>query len=430
MAKIEKTRPSNLTWIRLDNAAKIYPAIRRLNFAAMFRVSVLLNEPVDMELLDKALQDILPRFPHFKMTMKTGVFWYYLDTIDKMPHVTPDAASPCKRIHKKEDNNFLFRVRCFNRRIALEVFHVLTDGTGALIFLKTLTARYLTLKYGISITPGNGVLDINEQASETEMEDAYSKYARFEATDTRREDKAYQVKGTKEPDGHLNITTGIISADRILQEAKKYKASLTEFVAGIFIKAMIDYQKAERHYKNYPVKLCIPVNLRNFYPSDSLRNFVHYVNIGIDPRYGDFSLEEIIEQLHHQMRLKLGEKFINAAIGKNVSDERKMLIRPVPLFIKNIVMDTVYQFVGESRTSSTISNLGNTDVPQEMKPYIDRFDFIIGGTRLNAHKCTIISYNNIMTINFSRMIKEPFIERAFFRQLIKMGIPVTIESNQ
>lgn len=207
-------------WLKLDNAAKIYPAAKRRNWKALFRLSATLTEEIDPAVLRAALRCTLSRFPSFAMRLKRGVFWYYLEHNEGEPPISPDLAFPCAPMDFKENNGFLFRVRYHERRLAVEIFHALTDGSGGLCFLKTLTAEYLRIKYGAQIPRGREILDCSLPPSPDETEDAFLKYAR-DVSRSRREPDAFFLKGTDEPDGFLHIVTAVMPVDAVLQRAKE-----------------------------------------------------------------------------------------------------------------------------------------------------------------------------------------------------------------
>ncbi len=415
-------------WYRLDNAAKLYPAIRNRKWMSIFRVSVLLNEPVKPLVLQEALETTLARIPSFALKMRTGFFWYYFEPNPRKPLVQEDVQNPCMRF-TKANRGYLFRVRYYNRRIALEVFHAVTDGTGAMTFLKTLTAEYLRLM-GHKIPAGEGILDPAKDSKAGEMEDAFSRYARFKAHHSRKESKAYSVRGTVEPMLNLNITTGLIPLERITPMAKKQGVSLTEFIVAMLLISLNKVQLAEGNRRLRPVKVSVPVNLRKYYESESLRNFSMFVNPGIDPNFGEYTLEEVCQLVHHFLRYEMTEKHLNARLARNVQSERNPVVRAMPLFAKNAAIRMIFHYTGESRFTSTFSNIGIVSVPEEMKKYVERFDFVLGPSRYNRVNCTATSYGGTLALTFSRVIREAMVEREFFTMLVKMGVPVKIESNQ
>ena len=186
---MEAPKTVKKNWYRLDNSAKIYPAVMSRNWASMFRVSLTLKEPVDPAVLQAALEDTVRRIPTFCLSLHRGLFWYYLNASRQRPLVEPDVANPCKKMEKGENGGYCFRVRYYRCRIAVELFHSIADGTGAMIFLKTLAGRYLQLR-GYDVVPDGEMLDCSQEPTEDEMEDSHSKYAQFRHIESRREEKA------------------------------------------------------------------------------------------------------------------------------------------------------------------------------------------------------------------------------------------------
>ena len=418
-------------WMKLDNAAKIFPAAKARKWKALFRLSAELTEDVDLNALELALKSALPRFPGFSLRLRRGLFWYYLEHIDGEPDIKPDGAYPCAFMDFGENKGFMFRVLYYEKRIAVEIFHALTDGTGGLCFLKTLVAEYLRLKYGADIRRGGGILDCGEKPSQDEIEDAYLRHA-GSATRTRREPDAFYIKGTDENADFINNIAGIIPVDKAIQRAKEKGVTLTEFLASAMIMAVdgIQRQRVKNQKRLKPVKICLPINLRQFYPTGTLRNFSSYVNIGIDPKLGKYSFDEVLHAVHHHMAIEISEKMIKARFSTNVRSENRKVIRVTPLFIKNSAMKYIYKLVGERKASIGISNLGVVKLPDSMARYVTRMDFIQGRPLKSKLACAVITYNGKLVINFTRIIRESIVERDFFRFLVRLGIPVRIESNQ
>lgn len=419
----------NRKWYRLDNAAKIYPAVRTKKWSGNFRVSVTLKEPVNKDILQKALDDTRKRIVNFSLQLRAGFFWYYLEETDRSVLVQSDTSSPCGRIGGRHNREMPYRVKVYRNRIAVECFHVLTDGTGALNFLKTLTARYLTLKYGIEIPCEQGIVNCAAPPNDEEMEDAFKRYARFQTTKSRSELRGYHYKGTKLPDERTDVVTGVMSAAEVLRKSKSYGVSLTEFITAVMVKAFMDCQSESRKHILRPVKVSVPINLRNIYPSATFRNFALYINPGIEPRYGDFSIEDIMQEIHHFMRMNNKERYLNAIMCKNLSNEYNPLLRATPLFIKNPAMFMAFKKYGETLVSSTFSNLGAVKVPAVMESYIDRFEFMLGRFMAGMPSAAAASFGDTLCVTWTSGKVEKEVERRFFTTLIHMGIHVKIESN-
>ncbi len=416
-------------YMRLDNAAKIYPAAARRDWMALFRVSAELTEPVDVKILERAQERTLRRFPGFAQRLRRGLFWYYLEQLDGAPRILEDVANPCVRLDPRENGGFLFRVRYYRCRIALEVFHVLSDGTGGMCFLKTLVAEYLTLKYGVAIPRDYEILDCDESPRPDETEDAYLRFA-GPVTRSRSEADSYFVRGTDTGD-LVNIITGMVPVRDALARVHELHVTLTEYLTAALIYSINDLQMRQglAPHRRLPVKINVPINLRRFYPTHTMRNFAIYVNPGIDARLGDYSFEEILRAVHHHMGAEVEEKLLNARFATNVRSEQNRFLRAAPLFVKNIAMKLTFNRVGDRKTSSSVSNLGVVRVPPEMEAYVTRFDFILGPLSRNRVVCAVLSYKDTLYLNFTRTIRETDVERGFFRFLVRDGLPVKIESN-
>lgn len=424
------SREGKLRWMRLDNAAKIYPAARRQNWSNVFRLSATLTEDVDAAVLQSALDVTVRRFPSIGARLRRGVFWYYLQQLDHAPNVKEECSYPLTRMNRDEVRQCAFRVIAYKKRIAVEIFHSLTDGNGALVFLKSLVAEYLQQKYGIAIPAEKGVLGRLEEPAPAEIEDSFLKYAgRINAS--RRENDAWQLYGTPESDGFLHLTCFQIPVKDALQKAHEYKVSLTAFLGAAMMLAIQDLQaeKVPNVRRRKPVKVLIPVNLRRLFPSRTLRNFVLYTTPEIDPRLGQYSFEEICRAVRHRMGLDINPKVMSSKIATNVSSERLLAVKVLPLFIKNFVMKAVFNSVGERKSCLSLSNLGAVDLPEAMKPYVARLDFILGIQATAPHNCGVLSYGDTLYINLIRSIREPELENHFYRVLRDLGLTVQVESN-
>ena len=416
--------------MKLDNAAKIYPAAKRRSWSNVFRLSAELYEDIDKDTLQSALDVTVKRFPSIAVRIRRGFFWYYLEELSEAPRVMDDKAYPLSRMPFDDIRKCAFRVLVYKKRIAVEFFHAVTDGNGGLIFLKTLVSEYIKEKYGEAIPSTDGVLDITEKPTEDELHDSFPDYSGT-VPKSRAESNAYKLDGTPETDGFFDLVTLSADAGEVLAAAKQRGVTLTVFLCAALMRAVMNIQ--ERHVaskKRYkPVKILIPVNLRKMFDSSSLRNFVLYVTPGVDPRLGDWSFDEICRSVHHQMALEITEKEMRSRITKNVGQEQSMLVRVIPLALKNIIMKAVYNAVGEKKSCLTLSNLGAVKVPKEMEKYVARMDFVLGIAATLHCNCGAMSYNGELRMNFIRDIKEPELEYEFHKVMRSLGIRMKAESN-
>ena len=212
--------------------------------------------------------------------------------------------------------------------------------------------------------------------------------------------------------------------------AAKYSATLTEYLNAVLLYALLQKQQEEWHLKLYPVRIAMPVNLRRFFPSRTLRNFITMVYPSIDPRLGDYTFEEIVIHVRNYMRYYINDKFLRGDITTNAATQRNLLIRIVPLFIKDFTVRQFYTRVQDRNSSAGLTNMGALKVPDDMKPHIKRFDIYMGQPFSSRTNCAVVSFEDTLTINFASSIIEADVERYFFRKLVQDGIHVQIESNR
>lgn len=418
---------SEKQWFKLDNAALIFPGQNTEKWSSLIRISVDLTIPIDPERLSVAAKNILPRFPSMDVKLKPGFFWYYLEKNEMDPLIRPDCNNQCLRIKYHENHHFLFRVFYYEKRIALEAFHVLTDGYGCAVFLSTLAAEYLRLS-GIPISCGGMVFDIHEEPQPYELEDSFIKNATPGASLPRGTHKVYHKIGIPLPAHTFHIINGYLPADKCVERAHARQATVTEYLTAILLKIYIDFQKAETR-RQKDVVIQVPVNGRKFFNSQTLRNLSVCYTMRIDPKLGEYTFEELLHQTSLYLRYINNEKTLGAMYNANVRLQKSPLLRILPLFIKNLGINISFHFSAEKTNTALLTNLGKIDLPEDMKPYVENFIFMPNAGLLNGGRLGVVSFENTMTISFADRYRETDIEREFFRFLIKDGIPVKITSN-
>ncbi|MBE5921412.1 MAG: hypothetical protein E7269_01460 [Lachnospiraceae bacterium] len=430
MSLKKKKKQSQLWWRPLDNAAKIYPAARRKNWSNIYRFAVTLKEPVDESVLQSALDVTVRRFPLIAVRLRRGVFWYYLQQLSEAPKIREENSYPLVRMSRNEVRKCALRVIVYKHRIAIEMFHSITDGTGALVFLKSLLAEYLQQKHGIQIPNEQGVYDRLEEPGAEEFEDCFLKNA-GSISASRKEKTAWQVYGTPEPGGFVNQTCFELPVRTVLEKAHEYGVSLTVFVCAVMMQALQNLQKERVPNRKYrkPIRVLLPVNLRPLFPSRTLRNFALYTTPEILPKLGEYSFAEICQVVKHHMGAEVTAKQMSMKIATNVNSERILFARVMPLFIKNIVMKAVYDSVGEKKSCLSLSNLGAVKLPEIMMPYVERFDVMLGLRATTPYNCGVLSFGDTLYINFVRNIKESELEYHFHCVLRDLGISAQVRSN-
>ena len=415
-------------WLKLDNAAIIFPGQNSKTWSNSFRVCYEFKEKVDPDKLYQALCDILPRFPCYDVRIKRGFFWFYLEKNPKSPVIMEDIKNPLHRVNFKENNNYLFKVYYHANRVAIDCYHVLTDGHGGTVFLSTLAAQYLRL-LGHNIPAGGFVLDLKDEATKEELEDSFVKNANSKAKYDRRYKFVYHAGETKLPYHTVNITSGILSFSELHKITKEKEVTVTEYLSALMLRVLIDKQRKERR-KQKEVSIQIPVDLRRSFGSETLRNFTICLRVKIDPNKGDYSFDDLLKQVKYQLRLANDVREHNMMITANMGLEKNILIRAVPLFVKNLGVGIGFFFTAEQTTSSLITNLGAVNIPPELAEQVNKFIFMPAPGKLNAARIGVATCNDNLVITFSNSFAESDIEREFFTSLVKSGIHVKIESNR
>ena len=417
-------------WYPLDNAGVLYSAIQKERYSAIYRFSAVMEERVDSAALQRAVNRTMPRFPSFGVRIKKGAFWYYCEPNSSPgPFIREDISNPCQPVRFREDGGWLVRFYYYERRISIEVFHAISDGGGALVFFKTLLAVYLR-ELGYAVPNECGILDVDQPPKKEEREDAYARYAGKRVLRAPLGEKAYPNTGTPEPFYSLNVTMGFLPLDILKEKAKSYGVSITEYLTAVLMKVLVEKQHRERPRRERPVALAIPINLRAWFPSKTLRNFITMVFPVVDPRLGDYTFEEIVIQVRNYMRYFINEKFLRGDITTNANTQRNPLIRVVPLFIKDFVVRQFYTRVQDKNSSAGLTNMGALKVPEKMAPHIERFDIYMGQPFSSRTNCAVVSFEDTLTVNFASSIMETDVERYFFRKLVNDKIHVKIESNR
>lgn len=424
------TKPANRIWFKLDNAAKIFPGQSTSSYSNVYRLTVTLKEKVDPQLLEQALLKTMPRFPSFDVRMRNGFFWHYLEkNPNGAPPVRPDSANPCLRVKPKENKGYLLRVFYYENRMSVEFYHVLTDGFGASRFFMTLLAVYLRLT-GKDIPVGGAVLDVEQTPSENENEDAYLKYVKPTAKAKRVEKFAYQAKSKRLPKHFINVTTGYMPVDAVKKKAAEYGVTITEYIAGVLVWVMYNLQKEEPFNRNKPVGVQIPVNVRQFFETETMRNFMLCYSFQLDPKMGEYTFPEVLRQLSLYLRYINNEKNLQAMLNGNAAIEKNPLMRVIPSFLKDFGINVLYKLTGERATSSLISNIGLIKAPKEIEPYVEKMSLVLAQGMVNAARCGAVSYNGTLALSVTNIYESTDVQREIFTTFVKEGIPVKIESNK
>lgn len=409
-------------WNRLDNAAKIFPAASTKTDTHVFRFSCELNEAVEPETLQRTLNETVKIFPVYQYILKRGLFWYYLESTSLAPSVRQEYKPPCDEIYDRNQKTLLYEVTYFGNIINLEVYHVLTDGTGAMNFLRIMVTKYLAKIHSI-IEP-----EVDYDASHMQMaDDSFQRYYNDSVKkkkNKKKHVKACKLKGQKFAENRIKIIRGTVSVSKILKISRGYNSTLTTFLAACMIQAI--NEEITMRSKKHPVVLAIPVNLRKYFKSESARNFFSIVYTEYDCWDNKGIFEDIIHKVNNDFTRELTLENMTDNLNSLYSLERNFFARIAPLFIKDIALKIAYEN-SASKSTAILSNVGIIKMPADVAPYIRSLDVCTGTNRLQVCIC---SYLDRLSINFTTPFLSSDIQRRFFRMLTEFGLDVELATNQ
>ncbi|MBR5565565.1 MAG: hypothetical protein IKW08_05285 [Roseburia sp.] len=422
----KKESGRNIRWERLDNTAHLFPVIAGESMTNVYRISVTLNELIQPELLQIALDMILPRFDGFNLRLRTGVFWYYFEENGKpAPTVKPETKFPCRFIKGSRNRSYLFRVTYYKYRINLEVFHALTDGMGGINFLNELTYQYLRLAHpDLKEKVGGDAFSSNTSFS---REDSFLKNYRKSSAKQYKTQKAYLVKGEKLRPGEFGAMHGYMKISKLKEVCKSYGVSINEYLIGCYVWSV--YRECLHGMPSKKaIRVAVPVNLRPYFNSNTTKNFFVMVSAEFHPTKEEYEFAEVLQIIRTSLRSQINKEHLEELFSYNVSNEKILLARGVPLVFKNIAMSIVYSKSAYANTT-TFTNIGNITVEDAYRPYIDMFHAFLPMSKGQNLKGTICSFGDTLVMNFSYILKDTSIQRFFFRKIAEDGIEVELETN-
>lgn len=409
-------------WYPLDSAAKVYPLSMGHGKMAVFRLSACLKAPVVPAILQTALTFTVGRFPTFATNLKVGFFWHYLDAWKGRYAVEEETAPPCRALKIGRTGQVPFRVLYRENRISVEFFHILTDGTGGMVFLKTLLGEYLRL-LGVDCPTCDGVLDVTQPFIPEETVNEFPRVLREKVKGGFADKGALQLGSPISRVNPCQVLRFKMDAEKLLAQAKQRDATVTAYLTSKVLCAC----RAATENTRGEFSVQIPVNLRKFYPSRTLRNFALYCGIR-------FPAEEISspDALLGGIRQQMAEKASRQALDKMVASTENlvMLARYLPLPVKHPVVQAVYGVLGDRIFTTTLSNLGVVTMPQEMAEHVQDLDFVLGTARVNRVLCSVVTFGNTASFSIAKQTKDPTFEETLLRLLQEDGLLVEVEGSE
>lgn len=418
-------------WDRLDNVGTFYASTSSISNPNLYRISVKLKEKIKPEALEKALNDTLFTIPSFRVKLKKGFFWYYLEGNNAAPIVEEDQCFPITTINNFNNNYFLFKVTYFEKRINIDVSHILTDGMGAVYFLETLVTNYIRIRHPKKVS--KDIMSKAELISKNEMSvDSFSTYAKLKKEDRKilkeRNKKSYPIKGIRVNKGASSVIIGTLSVSQLKKLAKEKGATITEYLTAVLIEAI--YKENYKYSKSRsPISICIPVNLRNHFESYSIKNFFTTIIVSVDVANHDFSFEDLLNIVSSKMKKELDKPVLISKFRNFVNIQKNIILRFIPLVIKDILLISIGHIVGDRGATTTLSNIGVVKVREEIKEYIDKIDVVTYTDKVLPLKVGLCSFDDKLSISFSSVLADAEIQRYFFTHLSNKGIDIKLLSS-
>lgn len=418
-------RREQLAWDKLDNTANLFPVIATEQMTNVYRISVSLTDDIDRVLLQEALNRILPKFLIFRMRLRMGVFWYYFEENTRQtPIVREEYSSPGAYIDKSKNNHYMFRVTYYKARINLEVFHALTDGAGGITFLKELVYQYLRLKYPELLTVER---DKISSGIFMDKEDSYIKNFKKGHNKVYKSEKAVCLGGERLSKGEMGVIHGYFPVEELKTVARKYGVTINQYLVGVFVYSVYrEYLKSQP--SKTPISCCVPVNLRPYYDSHTMKNFFAMVSAVFRPEKENYTLEEVVKLVAEDLKAQITPENLNNIMSYNVSNEKNWILRAVPLFVKNIGIKLVYGTSARA-TTATVTNIGNIELREPYRKYVRHFYTTLSMSKGQNMKGGICSYNGILTFTFSSVLRDTSIQKRFFQVIARDGVRTAVESN-
>ena len=415
-------------WYPLDHAAKIYPLSMSQKRMTIFRISGYLNNPIVPELLQMALTYTIKRFPYFATTLKSGFFWHYLDNAMRRFTVREETKLPCSVMRVNEGVSPSLRVVYYQNRVSVEFFHILTDGTGASIFLRSLLREYLRL-LGHDIPASEGIFDASAPPEPKEWRDDFVIGDKSPGAHGFMDKQAVQLRGMPsylKPNRVLHYN---LSVEALRAKAKEYGVTITALLLGCLLLACKEAAMPERgkpRWGKRKIQIQLPVNMRKYYPSETLRNFALYCSVRLHPSEIT-TLEEILPAVTAQIK----EGGSKERLDETMHLTRRLVktLRFFPMVVKRPLVYLIYGTLSEAVFTTTFSNLGAIRLPPEMTPFVEKFDFILGPPDTSRANFALCSFEDKAVLTVTKNTALTVLEDALYRLLCEAGLAPYMEGS-
>ncbi len=403
-----------------DSSGIIYSYIEKSNWTAAFRFETDLDEDIDKEKLNEAIEITRKRFPTFFVQVAPEGKMNMLhpnDTQLKAVDEGPDMLAP---FTLGDDAHHLIRIGVNGKKAYVEVFHTVCDGHAALVFFNSLLICYYNLR-GENIAYTGDSLDVGEPPKPEETADAFLDIYKGGKSAGRMDKYSYQYALDRK-NVPLSVNVLSFSDDEIYQLAKKYDTSVGVLLTAVYIYSF--YLTQKRHSVR-PIRISIPVDLRRMFPSQTLRNYSLYIIVGIYPlKKKNWILEDIIREVDRQFKEQLTkENMINMAYS-NVTSQRTALFKALPMSVKRFALGFGYNYLGEQFFTSALSSFGRIRFPEGLDKHVKDCKFVLGEAMVSGMNSTAVSVNGRNNITMSAKVDCDDAQKMFAKILRTMGVNV------
>lgn len=407
-------------WYRLDNIGKFYSSQVGGSTQTVFRYAATLVDEVDPAILQDALVKTVELFPSFNVCLRSGMFWHYLQRSAEPPQVQPENLPICYGLHV-DAKSVLFRVSYYRERVNFEVSHIVSDGRGSLGFFKALLYAYLQQRYGVE-----GVAVEYDGSDAQQSEDSFDKYYERGAKGTGKAAKAprpWRFVGWRDP-ADLTYMEYHLPVGAVLNQARSWGMGLTALVAAAIVASV--RSEMPRRDRNRPVVIDVPVDLRQFYPSATARNFFGLAFLSYVPGETDEPVEAIARLMNEQLKAGTNADAVKQRVNRMVGFEKNPLLRFAPLFIKDLALE-VANVIADRETTTTLSNLGAIAIDERLAPYVRDVNVLTSATGI---KFTMCSFKDDLSIGISTAYSNLAVVKNLCRLFKGWGIEGRMNINR
>lgn len=416
--KLEKTFNS----LSLDSGGIVYPYIATKSWAQGFRMEARLDETIDYATLLQAVDRVRQRLPYHFVTLSKSFLQYRLSTFQKNTEILIQQTDQlCEMFQVRDETQPVVRITYWDDCIGFELFHAVTDGYGASVILKNVLAEYFRVK-GETIPAEHDIFPSDSQLQVNEIRDSFlDVFLRNNGkSSSRSEPAAYQYNHAKAT-GALRLTTFELPIGEVKKIASAHHVSVTQYLTAIYTKALSECAEFDQDRK--PVKVEIPLNMRNRFLSQTLRNFSLYFMTCVSPEETRKGIEDILQKMRQQFRNGTDlQKLIND-VKTNVGQANTPVFRMLPRRLKHLVLKAGTSIYGERLQTSPFSNLGVVKMPDALERHVRSFGFMIGQTRINTVYAAAVTFKNTLYWDITSVVREDRIESLLEKALDECGVP-------